>query len=158
MSGFINENQWLIGLIAGFVLNQLAVSIDRIRKRKDVKLSFEKHILFIKGRLYYISEDLNNLPYTVMMSEDHKISYAQNLENLKNDIINIDKDSIPNVLKEEVASLANDLSFFASIVRGNKEGKAMFEGDDSVRVAVEIAEDQRLCVEKIFKFLNIKFE
>lgn len=158
MSNFINENQWLAGLIAGFLLNQIAVSLDRYRKRKDVKISFEKHILFIKGSLNYISRDLENIPHTTMMAEDYKRTYAQNIENLRNEIITIDKESIPNALKEEVASLANDLTFFANLVKNNKEGEAMLKSDDTIRFAEEIAIKQRLNVEKIFKYLNIKFD
>lgn len=158
MSDFINDNQWLIGLVAGFLLNQIAVSIDQYRKRREIKISFEKHILFIKGRLNYISKDLVNIPYMTILDEDHKNLYAQNIENLKNEIINIDKGNIPNALKEEVANLANDLSFFANVVRKNRAGEAMFKSDDAIRVAEEIAKTQRSNVEKIFQYLNIKFD
>jgi len=152
------EYQWLVGLLIGFFLNQIAVSIDRTRKTSDVNMSFKKHVLFMKNQLNYISVELERIPFTQIMNEDYKNMFIKNLENLREEIISIDKNSIPNKLTEEVTDVAGDLLFFINTIKGSTLGREIYRSEETLDVAKDAARRQRLNVKRIFDHLNIKTE
>ena len=158
MKEILSEYQWLVGLIIGFFLNQIAVSLDRKRKKKDAKTTFKKHVLFIKNQLNYLSMELERIPYVTLVNEEYKNSFVKSLENIRNEIISIDRESIPEILTQEVTEFADDLLFFINSIKSSVLGKEIFWLEESLEVAKEAAVRQRVNVTKIFDCLGIDYK
>lgn len=155
---YLQQFQWLLGLIIGFFLNQFAVSIDRCRRKKDTKNIFKKHILFIKSPLDYMSREVEKLPTTTFYQENNKGLFIKSIEDHREYLLNISKNDIPDDLINEITELTQDLKFFINTMKHTKIGKPFFEDDEfgeRLTFAKSIAKRQRENVEKIFKELDI---
>lgn len=115
-------------------------------------------MLFMKNQLNYMSMELEKIPYTRIMDENYKNIFVKNLENLRGEIISIDKNSIPNKLTEEITEVASDFLFFINTIKSSSLGKDIYSNEEALDVAKEAAERQRVNVKKIFNFLDIKTE
>lgn len=154
----LTEYDWLIGLLVGFFLNQIAFIIGRYWKSKDTKMEFRKHILFIKHQLNYIALDIQKMPTTQFMDGDYRERYVKALSNLREEILSIDKSAIPAYLSQELAMLSSDLNFFIVNISRTNIGKQTFSNEEEVNIAKEVAESIQKNVKKIFRYLSIEYK
>ena len=157
MIELIKEYQWLVGLIVGFSLNQLAFVIARYWKKKDTVIEFKKHILFFRHHMNYISEDILKLPHITYHNERAKEQYLLVLKSLKDELISIEKSSIPASLIVEVTSLSSNLNFFINSISKTPLYKPSFDDGMEMEVATKSAEEINRDVKKIFKTLDIEY-
>lgn len=157
MIELLKEYEWLVGLLVGFFLNQLAFGLARYWKNRDTVIEFKKHILFCRHHLNYVSEDILKLPYITYHNDRAKEQYLLILKSLKDELKAIDKTSIPASLILEITSLTSNLDFFINSISRTPLKKSSFDKGMEMEVATKSAQEINTSVKKIFKSLDIEY-